>query len=131
MKSILLSVLFLVSPFLLMAQEATENWVETEATILEVHNKVKAKSTRAFAMVSFTANDGNQYETQVELLAIPIFGTTKAVNDKITILYNPETPQLAKTPSKSFIESYAMYLLIGAGIIFSFFNLKKAWAKRQ
>ena len=131
MKLILYSIGLIILPLILVGQQSTENWVETEATILEVHNKIRAKSSRAFATVSYTANDGNQYETQVELLAIPLFGTTKAVNEKITVLYNPETPQLAKTPSRSFIEKYAMYFLIGAGILLSFYSIKKMWSKRQ
>ncbi len=106
-----------------------EQWVETEATILEVHNKIKAKSTRSYATVSYMIKDGTTYESQIELLAVPLFGTTKAVGDRMTVLYDPEKPTLAKTPSKSFIESYGLYLLIGAGIMISLWNLRKILAK--
>ncbi|QCW99876.1 hypothetical protein FGM00_07100 [Aggregatimonas sangjinii] len=130
MKQILILTLF-IAPSLLFAQQNTENWIETEAKILEVHNKIKAKSTRAFATISFTANDGNQYESQVELLAIPLFGTTKSVGDSVSILYNPETPILAKSVGTGFLEQYGLYLLIGAGILFSFTRLKKAYTSKN
>lgn len=131
MNSFLLIFTLLVFQFSLIAQQNTENWIETDAKILEVHNKIKAKSTRAFATVSFTATDGNQYESQVELLAIPLFGTTKSVGDSVSILYNPETPVLAKSVATGFLEQYGLYLLIGAGILFSFTRLKRAYTSKN
>lgn len=105
-------------------------WIETEATIVEVHNKIKAKSTRAFAMVSFTANDGKEYQTQVEIFAIPLYGTIKSVGDQVSILYHPEKPLLAKTPAASFIEKNGLYLFLLAGVVFSFYRLRKGYAKQ-
>ena len=121
----------LILPVVLSPQQATDDWVETEATILEIHNKRRAKSTRAFATVSYMTNDGEEHKTQVEVLAIPLFGTTKSVNDTITVLYDPAQPMMAITPSSSFIESYGMYLLIGAGFVFSLFNLRKMMSKKR
>ncbi len=111
------------------ANEVTE-WVATEATIVKVHNKIKAKSTRAFAMVSFTAKDGKEYQTQVEIFAIPFYGTIKSVGDQVRILYHPEKPLLAKTPAASFIEKNGLYLFLFAGVVFSFYRLRKGYAKQ-
>ena len=107
----------------------TEQWIATEATVLDTRSKTKRRATNAYAKVSFTATDGNTYETEVKLLAIPFIGTTLSVNDTISILYNAEKPMIAKSVSANFIETYGLYILIGLGVVLSFFYLQKALKK--
>ncbi|WKX76171.1 DUF3592 domain-containing protein [Zobellia laminariae] len=121
------SLLFLLSTLLywpISAQDSSKNWIETEAKITEIHNNIKARGTRSFATVSYTGEDGNPYQSRVELLAIPFVGTLKSVNDTVTVYYDPANPTLAKSPETSFLESYGLYLLIGAGILISLYNFR-------
>ncbi|WP_353937181.1 DUF3592 domain-containing protein [uncultured Zobellia sp.] len=123
-----ISLLVLLSALLywpLSAQNTSENWIETKAKITEIHNNIKARGTRSFATVSYMDEDGNQYKSRVELLAIPFIGTLKSVNDSVTIYYDSANPTLAKSPETSFIQSYGLYLLIGLGILFSLYNFRK------
>lgn len=130
MKLITALVLFVLAGVTVQAQRDTKDWIETQATIIEVRNKVRAKSTRAFAQVSYTTQSGEAYETEVELLALPLFGAMQSVNDKVTILYDPENPMLAQSISRSFLETYGMYILIGAGVVLSLYNLGKMMKRK-
>ncbi|WKX76211.1 DUF3592 domain-containing protein [Zobellia laminariae] len=121
------SLLFLLSTLLylpLIAQDTTKNWIETTAKITEIHNNIKARNTRSFATVSYLGIDGKEYKSRVELLAIPFIGTLKSIDDSVTVYYDPANPTLAKSPETSFLQSYGLYLLIGAGILISLYNFR-------
>ncbi|WP_276166951.1 DUF3592 domain-containing protein [Zobellia alginiliquefaciens] len=125
MKIHLLFILTALLYWPISAQDTDKNWIETKATITEIHNNIKARGTRSFATVSYLDENGKQQKSRVELLAIPFIGTLKSVNDSVTIYYDKANPALAKSPETSFLQSYGLYLLIGAGILFSLYNFRK------
>ncbi|WP_298507067.1 DUF3592 domain-containing protein [uncultured Maribacter sp.] len=106
-------------------QENSESWIETKAKITEIHNSISRKGTQAFVDVSYSTSNGKTFQSRVKVMAIPYIGTLKSKNDSIVILYNKETPQLTKTSEVSFLNSYGIYLLFGAGILFSIWNFTK------
>lgn len=112
------------------AVPVTEQWIETKATVLDTRSRVTRRNTYAYAKVSFTATDGNTYETEAKLLAIPFLGTTLSPKDTISILYDADKPMIAKSPRVHFVDTYGLYILIGAGIFFSVLTLRKTYAKR-
>jgi len=106
------------------AATITKQWLETEAKVLDTRSRITRRNTYAYAKVSFIAVDGNTYETEAKLLAIPFIGTTLSKNDTISILYDVEKPMIAKSTKVHFIDTYGLYLLIGAGILLSFGTLR-------
>ncbi|MBA6315714.1 DUF3592 domain-containing protein [Cellulophaga baltica] len=104
----------------LAAQEIDPTWIEAEATITEIHKSIGRRGrTNAFADVTFTTKKEEAIQTRVEILAIPIYGAVKSIGDIITIYYDPETPQVARSKNISFFNTYGMYILIALGIILS------------
>lgn len=109
-------ILFL--PFVLIAQEATEpEYIETEAIIKEINFKVRSRRSSATAKVSYQTKEGDSLTSTVKLMHIPFIGPLDSEGDRITVLYNKETPLLLTTKSGSFWQSYGLYILIGFGII--------------
>jgi len=131
MKSLIFFFFLLLSPLMSLGQFMDDTWVETEAEITEVRTKTNRKATRSYGQVTFKANDGQIYQGEVELAAIPFIGTMKSVGDKVTVFYDPKQPIYVKSQSSSFIEKYGMYILIALGIIFSFWNISKTLSKNR
>ncbi|WP_282143059.1 DUF3592 domain-containing protein [Cellulophaga baltica] len=120
MTKLTLSILFLLSFVQVQAQEIDPTWMEAEATITEIHKSIGRRGrTNAFADVTFTTKKEEAIQTRVEILAIPIYGAVKSTGDIITIYYDPETPQVARSKNISFFNTYGMYILIALGIILS------------
>ncbi|WP_405246416.1 DUF3592 domain-containing protein [Cellulophaga sp. Asnod2-G02] len=120
MTKLTFSILFLLSFVQVQAQEIDPTWIEAEATITETHKSIGRRGrTNAFADVTFTTKKEEAIQTRVEILAIPIYGAVKSTGDIITIYYNPETPQVARSKNISFFNTYGMYVLIALGIILS------------
>lgn len=130
MKTAILFLICSLLPWHAYTQNSDQKWIETKAKITEIHNNIKARGgTRSFATVSYMDEDGNQYKSRVELLAIPFVGTLKSVNDSVMVYYNPTKPTMAKSPPEtSFLQSYGLYLLIGGGIVFSLYNFRKKFS---
>ena len=116
-------VLFLTS----ISSFSQEDWVKTEATIIEItiHS---GRKTRETAVVKFNLEDGTEQLGSVELFRIPFIGSMKSVGDTVVVNYNKKNPVLLETVFGKFLSSYGMYILIFLGIIFSIkpFLTKKA-----
>ncbi len=120
LKFIITTLLLIGITLPLAAQEIDPTWIEAEATITEIHKSIGRRGrTNAFADVTFTTKKEEAIQTRVEILAIPIYGSVKSTGDIITIYYNPETPQVARSKNISFFNTYGIYVLIALGIILS------------
>ncbi|MFD2561109.1 hypothetical protein [Aquimarina rubra] len=110
-------VFLLCIPFLGITQESDSGYIETEAIIKEINFKIKSRRSSATAKVTYKTLEGDSLTSTVKLAHIPFIGPLDKEGDRITILYNKETPLLLTTKSTSFWQSYGLYILIGFGIL--------------
>ncbi|MHA7059403.1 hypothetical protein ACWGOQ_0019405 [Aquimarina sp. M1] len=109
------------------AQEKTTTYIETEAVIQKINFKIKSRRSSATATVAYKTLEGDSLTGTVKLVHIPFIEPFDEKGDRITILYNKETPLLLTTKSVSFWQSYGLYVLIGFGIlILAYKYLKKS-----
>jgi len=109
--------LFLFLPTLMFSQE--DVWVKTEGEVMEINFHRSKRLMKASGIVRFTLENGEDIESNVELVRIPLYGCLNAVGDKISIQYNQQNPGLVQTPFGHFLFNYGMYILVFLGIIFS------------
>lgn len=109
------------------ASTTHRQWLNTEAKVLETRTQVRRRGSYTYAKVSFTAEDGNRYLTEVKLWSIPLVGRVLSPDDTISILYDAKNPVVALSPLAHYLDTYGLYILIGAGIFFSALRLRKAY----
>jgi|GEM_PF-3287105 len=120
---------FLISDQL-SAQNMTEGWLTTEATITKITDEgVRRRNMRA--AITYKTEDGKNHNTYIKLTTIPFLGTFKKVGGKITILYDPANPEMVKSQSSNFLDSYGTYIMIAVGVFFSFFSLKNMFGSKN
>ncbi len=111
--------------FAFATQDTTSQYIETEAIITEINFKVRGRRSAATATVNYKTLEGDSLSSTVKLVHIPFIGALDQKGDRITILYNKETPLLLTTKSTSFWQSYGLYALIGLGIIILIYRFIK------
>ncbi|WP_378175768.1 hypothetical protein [Aquimarina sp. SS2-1] len=116
LKSYYIAVFLLYIPFLGITQESNSAYIETEAVIKEINFKIKSRRSSATATVAYQTLEGDSLTSTVKLLHIPFIGPLDEEGDRITILYNKETPLLLSTKGTSFLQTYGLYILIGFGV---------------
>lgn len=119
MKQILLTLVMLM-PLLLFGQDnMTEGWIETEGTIKEVTSRKAGRKRVVTGTVEYKTNEGKTHTTQVRLFALPIIGSLKKEGSKVTVLYDPANPMVAKDKMGATLDNYAWPIMIVVGVIFS------------
>lgn len=120
--------IFTVSSY---AQPQTDEVIETEATITNIDFRINGRKSVSEATVNYITQEGDAFESKVKLAHIPFITSIYSVGDKITVRYKKDNPGLISTPFLDFINNYALYILIGLGIIISAYRLIKVRKEKK